>query len=285
LRNTAAREQRAWPVRGRWLAVAAGVMLAVGLTGAMFLTRSSLNGPIASDALAQDAVGDHRNCALNFRLVRAPIPLEDAAERFDSAYRLLLSAPPDDLPTPGGPAHVVERHSCAYGARRFGHVVMQYRGRVVSLLVTARDGLTRPADIDSAGPHLNGRPIDGLSVVAVHGPRHAILLVSDLERAELTELSNIVATPLARRLDASVRHPHGTLAALLFPSAGRRIDLNRIAFPEGAFADDVRIQAQPSTEAAHDIAENFAVLFDGVGIVGGHHTASPQIRETNRGIW
>ena len=34
------------------------------------------------------------------------MPLEEAARRFDSAYRLLLSAPPDDISTPEGLARV-----------------------------------------------------------------------------------------------------------------------------------------------------------------------------------
>ena len=38
------------------------------------------------------------------------VPLEDAAQRFDSAYRVLLSAPPDDMSTPAA-GRVIERHS------------------------------------------------------------------------------------------------------------------------------------------------------------------------------
>ena len=34
----------------------------------------------------------------------------------------------------------LERHACAYDARRFGHLVMHYRGHVVSLLMTAAGG-------------------------------------------------------------------------------------------------------------------------------------------------
>jgi hypothetical protein len=246
LRETAECEQRSWAPSRRWLALAAGVVLAVGLSGTVFLKRSSLNGPVASDALAQDAIGDHRNCALNFRLERTPVPLEDAAERFDSAYRLLISAPPDDISTPGGPAQVVERHSCAYGGRRFGHVVMQYRGRVVSLLMTAGDGLTRSADTPAI-PHLIGRPMNGLSVVAVNGPRHAILLVSDLERSELTQLSRAVSMPLARRLEVSARQRDIPLTAL-----ARALQVPSLALTR-------------------------------VRIVGRHDTASPQVSGTTRG--
>src|SRR5262249_42252768 len=128
LRDAAAHEHRSWMVSRQWFAIAAGLVLAAGLAAAVFLKESMPT----SDALAQDAIGDHRNCALKFRLVRTPIPLEEAAQQFDSAFRLLLTAPPDDLSAPGGPARVVDRHSCAYGHRRFGHVVLQYQGHVVS---------------------------------------------------------------------------------------------------------------------------------------------------------
>jgi hypothetical protein len=171
-------------------------MLIVGLAGAaLWMHRSTPS----VDALVRDAIGDHRNCALKARLVRMPIPLEEAARRYDSAYRLLLDAPADALPAPGGAVRVVDRHSCAYGGRRFGHVVLQYRGRVVSLLMTAgKDAAGTP--VTEALPHLLGQPIGGLSVVSVESSSHAIMLVSDLNRTELTELSRVVSVPLARRL-------------------------------------------------------------------------------------
>jgi hypothetical protein len=142
------------------------------------------------------------------------VPLEEAARRFDSAYRLLLSAPPDDISTPGGPARVVDRHSCAYDGRRFGHVVLQYRGRVVSLLMTANQEAAGAAEAADAIPHLIGRPMNGLSVVSVNGTHHAILLVSDLESMELTQLSRAVSVPLAQRLEGRLIPDRSPLAAL-----------------------------------------------------------------------
>ena len=216
LREEAADHHRSWTVSRRWFALAAGVVLAAALTVAVFLNRL----PAPTDALARDAVGDHRNCALKFRLVRAPVPLEEAAQRFDRAYGLLLSAPPNDISTPDGPARVVERHSCAYGARRFGHVIMEYRGRVVSLLMTGNEGAAGPTDTADAIPHVIGRPMNGLSVVSVNGTHHAILLVSDLESHELTQLSRIVSVPLAQRLQGRLLPDRSTLAALFAPSNG-----------------------------------------------------------------
>ena len=196
LREADVRRHRTSMFPGQWFALAAGLVLATAWAGAAFLNRSGA----PADALASDAIGDHRNCALKYRLVRTPVPLEEAAQRFDSAYRMLRSAPPDEMSTTGGPVRVIERHSCAFGERRFGHVVMQYRGRVVSLLMTANDGTTGAAQAADAVPHLIGRPIDGLSVVSVNGSNHSILLVSDLGSTELAQLSQAVSVPLAQRL-------------------------------------------------------------------------------------
>jgi hypothetical protein len=144
---------------------------------------------------------NHRNCALKVLLIRTPMPLEEAAERFDRAFRVLLDAPPGDISTPDGPAHVVDRHACAYGGRRFGHVIMEYRGRVVSLLMTPNEEAGAAREPGDELPHLIGRPKDGLSGVSVDGSRHAILLVSDLGTDELTQLSKRVSGPLAQRMD------------------------------------------------------------------------------------
>jgi hypothetical protein len=207
----------------RWFALAAGLVLATALA-AVVLNRSM--APV--DALARDAIEDHQNCALKYRLVRTPMPLEEAAQRFDRAYRLLLSAPPDDISTPGGLVRVVDRHSCAYGARRFGHVVMQYRDRVVSLLVTAKDATG--AELGGAIPQVIGRPMDGLSVVSVNGTHHAILLVGDVGGPELTQLSRVVSLPLVERVGSLVPDRR-TPTVLPIPQPVRELAMRRDATP------------------------------------------------------
>jgi hypothetical protein len=209
LRDATLSEDRRSTIPLRWMARAAGIVLAVGLAVAAYVDRTLA----PTDALARDAIGDHRNCALNYRLLKEPVPLEDAAQRFDSAYRLLIDAPEDDVQTPEGPVRVVERHSCVYRERRFGHVIMQYRGRVVSLLMTADT-----ADAAEAVPHVIGPRTSRLSVVSVTGSGHAVLLVSDLGRSELTQLSRIVSLPLIQRLQGKLfASDRGLLAALPVP--------------------------------------------------------------------
>ncbi|PYU68551.1 MAG: hypothetical protein DMG49_15775 [Acidobacteria bacterium] len=92
------------------------------------------------DLIARDAVGDHQNCAVQFRLGEKPISLEDAAARYDPSFRLLQEMPSDDWNTPIGPVRVVDRHSCVFQGRRFAHIVLQFQGQTVSLLVTGSHG-------------------------------------------------------------------------------------------------------------------------------------------------
>lgn len=198
LRGVSGRAANPRVLSTRWLAFAAGIVLVLGMASASRLW----NPRGAAEALAREAMGDHQNCALKYRLVRMPVPLEEAARQFDSAYRSLLSAPPADIATPSGVARVTGRHSCAYGTRRFGHIIMEYRGRVVSLLMTTNDAGKGDREPD-ATPHVIGHAMDGLSVVSVDGAHHAIMVVGDLATAELIQLSKAVSVPLAQRVNSA----------------------------------------------------------------------------------
>jgi anti-sigma factor RsiW len=180
----------------RWLTIAATVLLAIALG---FAYRG-VGWITATDALARAAVGDHRNCALQFRLAEKPISLEEAAQRYGAPYRVLESLPPNDVTTVVGPAHVLERHACVYDGRRFAHVVLEYGGTHVSLLVTARDDGARITVPDEARPTLNEGRVDSMSVVSVQASRYMIFLVGDLAQPDLARLADALAGPLSRQL-------------------------------------------------------------------------------------
>jgi hypothetical protein len=180
-----------------WWALAATVLLAVAL-GAAYVGRDWIT---ATAALARAAVGDHRNCALQFRLAEKPISLEDAAQRYGVPYRVLESVPADDVMTAIGPAHVLERHACVYGGRRFAHIVFEYRGARVSLLVTTVERAAPIAFPGEALPHVTsaGR-IDDTSVVSFRTPRQMVFFAGDVAQADLMKLADAVAGPLYRGL-------------------------------------------------------------------------------------
>jgi len=180
-----------------WWALAATVLLAATV-GAVYRGRELV---AAAEALARAAVGDHLNCALNFRLAEKPITLADAAARYGPAYQVLENLPPNEVATAAGPARVLERHACVYEGRRFAHIVFEYRGQRVSLLVTAAArGLqfTLPGD---AVPRVTpaGR-IDEMSVVSFRASGQMVFFAGDVAQADLMKLADAVAEPLYRGL-------------------------------------------------------------------------------------
>jgi hypothetical protein len=86
---------------------------------------------------------------------------------------------------------MLERHSCVYQGRRYGHVVFRYRGALTSLLVT--DG-TPPAT-----PELE--PSDaGPAVASLPAGRFLGFIVADLDRPSVLRLAQILTEPLSQHL-------------------------------------------------------------------------------------
>lgn len=184
-----------------WWALAATLLLAAAL-GLAYRGRDWM---VATGALARAAVGDHRDCALQFRLAEKPITLEEAARRYgDAAYRSLEKVPSTNVMTKAGPAKILERHVCIYRGRRFAHVVFEYRGQAVSLLVTAADGEASLAIPGEALPHVtSARRVDQMTVVSFRAARYAVFLAGDVAPADLSGLADVIAGPLYRALAAA----------------------------------------------------------------------------------
>jgi len=188
--------RRGFRLQGLWV-LAATVLLAVAVSLA-YVGREWLS---SAGALARAVAGDHRNCALQFRLAERPISLEEAARRYGAVYEVLENLPPRDVSTQAGVAHVLERHACVYAGRRFAHIVFEYRGAKVSLLVTAVDGSVQSAVSGEALPRVAAeRRIDDINVVSFRSGRHVVFVVGEVPRADLTQLADAVAQPLDRAL-------------------------------------------------------------------------------------
>ena len=188
--SVAGRPRRRTQVQA-WFAVAAMVALVAGLTAVVVVHRWAT----APDAAVIAAVGDHRNCALKFRLSEKPISLEEAAQRYDPAYRLLESVPANAIATAHGPARVLERHLCVFAGRRFAHLVLRYRGQLVSLVIVENEQRGTASD---ALRH-DGR-IDAMPTVSFRTARFTVVITGNLENDELTDLGETVGHPVARRL-------------------------------------------------------------------------------------
>jgi hypothetical protein len=180
----------------RWmvgLTVAAVLILVVGV-GEFLRTRGI-------SLIVRDAVADHENCAIQFRLPEKPVSLEEAAARYDPSFRLLEDTPSNDWNTPIGPLRIIDRHSCVFQGRRFAHIVLQIQGQVVSLLVTANEAGVKEARQDGGGlPRLAELPSeDGFQVVSFDVPGHTVFLVGSLGEQELHQLAQSLSVPLYSR--------------------------------------------------------------------------------------
>jgi len=182
--------------RGPWgdwrvlLSIAASVLLVSGLA---FAGREWL-GATRFGALVRAAAGDHQNCAIRFTLKEHPISLEEAAQRFDSAYASLVGVAPSPAQLERGELTVLERHVCVFDGQRFAHIVLRYRGALVSVLVTP-DRLARVPQESQA--------LSGTSVASFRVGRFAAFVVSSSSDEETREIAAAMTGPLARALSGA----------------------------------------------------------------------------------
>jgi len=180
-------------------ATAACLLLAV-LVGSIIVRQQLARQTIIKTELAQAAVGDHRDCAIQFRLDEKPIDLERAAREYDPVYaHLTESIRTEEGVGPLG-AEVIEAHSCVFKGRRFAHVVLKYRGRVVSLLVT---GISFDRDV-GLGTILCSQ-MDGYNVSFFQTAQHAIFVVSDLPEGENLALTRALEPRVFKHINDSER--------------------------------------------------------------------------------
>lgn len=174
------------------LAVAASLVLAAGMGLVLFRYISKPSPPIGPVSLvrtelARSAVGDHRDCAIHFRLAEKPINLEVAGRKYDPVYidltKVVLSQ---------GNVELVEDHSCVYEARRFAHIVLKYHGRLVSFLVTDAATATKPQGL-SPSQVIACSQFDGYQVSCFQTERHAVFIVSDMPEGDNLALARALA--------------------------------------------------------------------------------------------
>jgi anti-sigma factor RsiW len=187
-----ARRRPARTFRRQWLAIAASALLVVG--AGLGWREWTLSRTLA---LLHAAVGDHRFCALVYKLTESPIPLTEAARRYGPVNGRLETVEPSTASLSGGTLKILERHSCVFEGRRFAHIVLRYKGQAVSLLVTDE----RRSMLAMADTGVSPMPAtDGFHVASFHGPRHAVFLVSSLNDDDLQEVARAMAGPVSRAL-------------------------------------------------------------------------------------
>ena len=175
------------PWQARWFAFAASLLVVVGVSAYFLRERIS--------EVTRLAAGDHQNCAVKFALQEKPISLEEAAQRYDAAYRQLETTPPDMVRTAAGMLRVADRHSCVFGGRRFGHVVFKLDDHLVSVLMTSDDATRSGGERQP----LSWLPrMSGLAMASVRTSGHVVYIVSDLQDSAFREVAQALAQPVSR---------------------------------------------------------------------------------------
>jgi anti-sigma factor RsiW len=179
------------------IAIAASLLIVAALGFIVVQTRWRQQ---AAAGLFASAVGDHRDCALNHRLDEKPIALEEAGRKYDRVYINLVSAVMSEGQLPTG-VELVEAHSCVFKGRRFGHVILKYRGQIVSVLVTDKDH-NGPTGLKEATAEAQ---LEGFKLAHFETTRHAVYVVSDLTDAENLAIAQTIGPAVSRHIMAAER--------------------------------------------------------------------------------
>jgi hypothetical protein len=149
--------------------------------------------------MSELAAGDHRDCAIGHRLPDRPIALEDAGRQYDPVYKDLAQAVMSRSGEFIDLIDLVAAHACVFKGRWFGHIVVRYRSRLVSLLVTklenqggaalARKKLAKDPEAQVIGCSTAA----GYRISCFRTVSHAVFVVSDLEEAENLALARKLA--------------------------------------------------------------------------------------------
>lgn len=156
--------------------------------------------------LAKSAVGDHRDCAIHFRLAERPIDLEEAGRTYDRAYLSLVKTVTSS--TMWSDLEFLEAHSCVFQERRFAHLVFKYHGRKVSFLVTDNERTESIQSTPSTGEHshvIACSQFDGYGVSCFQTARHTVFVVSDLPEGENLTLARAFEPSVVEHLTISER--------------------------------------------------------------------------------
>jgi hypothetical protein len=176
-----------WSRRG-WLALAASAVVGIA-SGWGWREWSTAR----FSRLLHAAAGDHRNCALTFALEEQPISLDEAARRFGGLYGRLRSVAPSPESLAGEPITVVDRHSCVFADRRFAHIVLRYKGELVSVLLTEEAETGLSTTVTSA-------PATGGFRIATIGSDDSVFVVSLLGGDDVLQVARAMANPVAGAL-------------------------------------------------------------------------------------
>jgi anti-sigma factor (TIGR02949 family) len=153
-------------------------------------------------------VTDHIQCAIKgHNYPEVANPPDQLRKKLGAEYAGLLPIIQQKLPG----FQVLEAHICELpgSPRKYIHFITRGQGRILSVILTKRDGESLPAQRllvikDSSGSDLYSAKLEGTSVAGFETNEYFGFVVSDLGQTEILHLAEAIAPPLREALDRSI---------------------------------------------------------------------------------
>ena len=139
LKQSAAPKNVFWTSRNSWLALAAMLILTVGLSIWFVRNQTAPSAEITQKTenpqpvfLEDAALGDHQNCAVKYNLAEEPVEIDLASAKYANLRQTILLP----LQNAADRYEFLKSHTCKYDGHLFTHIVFRHQGKTVSVLLT-----------------------------------------------------------------------------------------------------------------------------------------------------
>jgi hypothetical protein len=204
------------PLKSLLLALAASVLLVIGVLYVAFRTSPPVQAAVLSESLMEETAREHDICTFHYKDRAEPKAMDARSVEFNPIF--------------AGLDQVAKRHAqgmklrlahfCNLVGRNFVHLGFTKGDEMVSLLITERNAKAMkngvvPAD-DGLLAGLQSALRGKYRVAAYQTSKHVVLLVGELSEAQTKELAESLAAPVSeylRQLGNAKATPAATAAA------------------------------------------------------------------------
>lgn len=133
------------------------------------------------------ALGDHQNCAVNYKLTEEPVEIDLSSPQYASLREGVLIP----LKKAFGTCEFVESHLCKYDGHTFTHLVFDYDGKILSVLMMDLKNYKALENNYIAKLSEQGYQIAHFDV-----NKKAVFVISDLPEPKNSIAAEVLETPL-----------------------------------------------------------------------------------------
>jgi Putative zinc-finger len=179
----------------RFLAAAAASLLIVFSIGygIVYVNKLSENNKLAKLAwqeINQDAIGDHKHCALDKQEEFKRTAKNSTPEKVKFNEKYMKSLQTDFSPN----VEILESHDCEFNGRIFTHTVLKDGNHIVSVILTeSKTGFdTKIVSKDSIASDKE----DGFQIASFKNDSRAIFVISDLSETENLSVARTISNSI-----------------------------------------------------------------------------------------